>query len=979
MSDHILPPRRRYAGIALALALGLFLAWSWLTIPSLAQTDVPATQDQSTFTQADGLLANGVTALWRDDDSLWVGTTAGLNRIVLEGDEPGLAWQALTADDGLAEDAVADLWQDEQGGLWVYHPSRHLSHYDGETWTVYSDTEELAEDHYKMLDDLGTSSPFWVLGAGRRIWLVQNGVLYNFTNGVGRPYLTDPQAPRAPLVHVWPGETGVWVTAENGQVAWYNGANWTTYANVYAAVQGAYEEIVDARIDGPVWQIDRQGNVWTRNPIYNPNSRLDVQADVRVYDGTQWTNYTSRNGLALGFVAEMRLDSSGRLWARHLSDPAGEGGGLSLFDGETWQTLSAPLTNNVTDFWPEGRDGVWIASAYTPPEGGVTVGGLSYARLNAWERFDLETLEGDAVSVTWLDEDDTLWVGLRAAPRSGNTGGLWSYQRGRWRQTDGLTRIDVNDLWGDGDGGLWVATPDGVNRISLSSQALISYSMPGGADLLDGDAAGNLWTLTLGQADQEGRVRSWDGEEWTRHTVSDGLSAGVYVDMLALPQGEVYVASSQGLNIWQDDEWSVFAQLPGRDVEQIWQDQSGDLWVSTVISPERPFNLSYYHRGRWQTLLGEKSSRPMGSVVLSLLADQAGQVWLGTDLGLYVYRDERWQGIGPIQGIPRGSVSSLYEDEAGTLWAAVGDTAYRGDGWDWRPFAPGVGPIQQISQGPDDTVLFVGETGLALYEPALPALRLDRAVNLFTGVTVTGTEPLVLTVDRAVFQVDLTALAPELSPRDLVYRYRLDGHEPDWQALPGTLAESNGKRATIRYAGLPAGDYTLVATVRNSALDYGEMLRQEIHVLSRPPQLALERIEVAGEPVEETGSFQVWAGQPVAFELAVEGDSGSSVSYQYRIEGITSTWQVTMSSLISFTPTVVGTYTFTARALDQEGQPSRPVGAHMIVQEWQEPEAEGEGGLSLVTIGIGAAVLVVVIVLAILVARRIMRRRRESW
>jgi hypothetical protein len=238
---------------------------------------------------------------------------------------------------------------------------------------------------------------------------------------------------------------------------------------------------------------------------------------------------------------------------------------------------------------------------------------------------------------------------------------------------------------------------------------------------------------------------------------------------------------------------------------------------------------------------------------------------------------------------------------------------------------------------------------------------------------------LVLTVDRAVFQVDLTAIAPELSPHDLIYRYRLDGYEQDWHILPGRLVESNGKQTTIRYAGLPSGDYTLVATVRNSALDYSEALLQEIHVLDRPPQLSLMGIKVAGEPVEETGSFQVWADQSVAFELATEGDDASSVSYQYRIEGITSTWQVTTSSVISFTPTAVGTYTFTARALDKEGQPSRPVGAHMIVQQWQEPKKEGEGGLSLVTIVIVVGAAIVVLAIVGLLVRRIMRRRRESW
>jgi hypothetical protein len=132
--------------------------------------------------------------------------------------------------------------------------------------------------------------------------------------------------------------------------------------------------------------------------------------------------------MADGFVAELRLDEHGRVWARHVADANGQGGGLSLYRSESaneptgagrWTAISPALSGNVTDFWPEGTNGVWIASFFQAEAGGAPVGGLTYIDLNTWQRFSLETLGGAAVSETWLDENDDLWLG------PGDTAGWW--------------------------------------------------------------------------------------------------------------------------------------------------------------------------------------------------------------------------------------------------------------------------------------------------------------------------------------------------------------------------------------------------------------------------------------------------------------------------------------------------------------------------------------------------------------------------
>jgi hypothetical protein len=731
-----------------------------------------------------------------------------------------------------------------------------------------------------------------------------------------------------------------------------------------------------------LWVVDQEGGVWVRNAFNQRNPRPDVR---RFAEG-QWTNFDSGDGLADGFVAELRLDQYGRVWARHLADENGQGGGLSFYadpagsagGDENWTAILPALTGNVTDFWPEGTDGVWIASYYQPQAGGVSIGGLTYVALNTWQRFSLVTLEGAAVAGTWLDENDALWLGLTADAR-GRGGGLWRYQPpqgvkpGNWVPVKGLLEGGVRDLWGDGKGNLWVAAAAGVNRITLQDRKRFSYTLPIAPDQIAGDAQGNVWAVALGQ---DGGVWQRKGNVWASHTVSEGLSGGAYADMLVASDGHVYLAGDRGLDIWDGDGWKTFAALPGRHVKRVWQDEVGDLWLSSEITPGRPFNLSLNRGEKWETVLNEAGSRPMGPEPLTLARDSRGQVWLGTPLGLFVYEpdgDAQWRGLGPVEGIPAGAVPAIYQDAGKTVWVAVGDLVYRGDGGEWRRFEPQVGIVSHIAAGPDRSVLFAGDAGVALYRPILPDLRLEGVVNLITGEVADGREPVVLTIGRNAIRIDLTVVAPKQTARQLSYRYRLQGLE-DWRTSPALAL--GGKQPSIVYAGLPAGVYTFTVAARTPTLDYGPEASFVLYVLSRPPELFLDTVSVAGRPVAQPGALRAYVGQPIQIQLSGNDDQPQSVLYRYRVEGLGDGWTETTQSVLSFTLPEVGIYTFTAMALDDEGQSSPPIGSQIVVSEREKFGRSSPLPVGTIAAGLGiaAAFLIGVAILTML-----RRRRRESW
>lgn len=952
---------------ALALALGSLLFWIYsLAATSLAlhlpRSDSEA-NEQSLFTRDDGLAANSVTALVRDDTSLWIGTTAGLNRYTLKGRDAGLAWQTYTSDDGMAADAVSDLWTDDAGNLWVTHPDRRISVFDRANWTTYDSPTQTLEQAYKQIVDNNVSGPWWSIEEGGRVWTLAEDTVGYYVGAVWRPYGTDAGIPAGRLVAVWAGD-GAWVAAENGRIGYFDGATWTTFRDVFDVVQRQYETIVaSGPAVGPLWVVDQEGAIWVRNAFNQRNPRPDVR---RFAEG-RWTNFSSANGMATGFVAELRLDEYGRIWARHVADANGQGGGLSLYAGE-WSAIIPPLGGNVTDFWPAGTDGVWIGNAYQPPEGGVPVGGLTYVALDTWQRFSLAELGGAAVSDVWRDEQDNLWLGLTSDARRGLPGGLLRYRPSRsiqpaqWTQSSGLLDDDVRDLWGDGQGNLWVATAGGVNHIALQGNRRLSYTVPI-PDRLAGDGEGNVWAVAW---DEPGRVWQWDGSAWASHTVSEGLGGGSYADLLVSTDGHVYLASDRGLDIWDGDAWETFAALPGRHTKRIWQDALGDLWLSSEITPGRPFNLSLYRGYEWQTVLNESASREMGPEPLALWRDSRGRAWLGAPWGLFVCEPDgeaRWHSLGPVEGLPAGPVPSIYEDAGGTVWVAIGNQVYRSEGQDWLRFEPQVGIVSRISAGPAGSTLFAGDAGVALYHPISPDLRLKSIVNLMTGEVTDGREAVVLTLGRNAMRVDLAAIAPTLTSRQLSYRYRLEGFDDEWRVLP---ARSWGdKQVSITYAGLPGGVYTFTAAARTNMLNYGPQVGFTLYVVSRPPQLVLDQV-----------TTRAYVEQPIHVRWSSSDDQLGPLTYSYRIEGLSDNWTATTRSEISFTLSVAGTYTLVAKAVDSEEQASLPVSAQIVVRARGQVQRSDRLPVGTIAAGMGVLSALLIGAAIFLIFKR---KRRESW
>jgi len=137
-----------------------------------------------------------------------------------------------------------------------------------------------------------------------------------------------------------------WFGTWGGGVSLFDGTNWTTY-NVK---NGLASDSINAIV------IDAKGIKW-----------FATNRGVSTYDGTNWTTYNiSNSGLANNIAICIAIDHSGNKWFGTTTNGYNTKSALSKFDGTNWTTYTAAnsgLANNyVTGIAIDAKGNKWFAT-----------------------------------------------------------------------------------------------------------------------------------------------------------------------------------------------------------------------------------------------------------------------------------------------------------------------------------------------------------------------------------------------------------------------------------------------------------------------------------------------------------------------------------------------------------------------------------------------------------------------------------------
>jgi signal transduction histidine kinase/ligand-binding sensor domain-containing protein len=253
--------------------------------------------------------------------------------------------------------------------------------------------------------------------------------------------------------------------------------------------------------------------------------------------------------------------------------------------------------------------------------------------------------------VTSLYEDSrgNLWVG--------SSTGLWRWKPGPPKLYP-MPATKVGLIEGD-NGELLISMRDGIRR--LVGGKVEAYSLSGtGRQFNPGpvlrDRNGGLWIGTNGQ----GLLHVHQGRTDV-FAQPDGLSGGAVQSLFEGREGNIWVATVDGLDRFRDFAVSTISAKQGLSNDRVFSvlaARDGSVWFGTVDG------LNRWKDGQI-TIYRKRTSGLPDDAVGSLFQDEHGRIWVSTNGGLAWLEDGRFI---PVSGVPAGFVSSIAGDAQGNLW-----------------------------------------------------------------------------------------------------------------------------------------------------------------------------------------------------------------------------------------------------------------------------------------------------------------------
>jgi signal transduction histidine kinase/ligand-binding sensor domain-containing protein/CheY-like chemotaxis protein len=740
--------------------------------------------------------------------------------------DPVLHFTHLTADDGLAQNAITAILQDRRGFMWIGTPAG-LSRYDGYRFTTYKHDP----------DNPNSLSHNWV----RDLYEDHDGMLWIATEGGGANKF-DPDTetftrylPERGNPNSLAGDRVFGIFQDRARNFWFVGGG-LTGLNIFNPTTQTYTRYVadpkqpDAFQGSGVFdgQEDAAGNVWL--PAGHVLAKYDPDAQRFAYYTPPITQEVR--------LAAVRSDSAGNLWI-------GGSAGLYRFDVRSEVFTHYPALRQINDLLEDEAGNFWVAAA-----GGLYVFDPRAEQIIHHYRHDaiqIDSLSSNGLTVLYRDRAGVLWAG------TAETGlNVYDTRQARFahyrHDPDAPTSIaqgTVNTMYAVDERRLWVGTGRTLNLLDFASGQVTRYTpeTPEGAvNAVYQDRAGVVWvgmnSLRLYRFDPaSGRFSEYP----LKSALSRPTPPKSVIDLYEDAAGALWVAVNHD-GLYQIDparenvrfyeappslsaltSGAPPATAPRPPITDLYADQAGNLWITTLNG----FNRFDPRTGTYEQYRAKAGAAGPDSYMETILEDSNGLIWVGSRDGLIRFdpRAKVAKYYTEKDGLSSAFVVGLLEDQAGSLWLSTkrGLSRFTPSSETFRNYdlADGLQGYEFNARAAwrmaDRRMFFGGANGLTAFQPEQivdnpyqpPVVLTD--FQLFNKPVQLGehsplarpiwaTDRLSLNASQNIFSFEFAALS-YAAPRKTRYRYILEGLEPTWN-------EVDSNRRFVTYTNLPAGDYT---------------------------------------------------------------------------------------------------------------------------------------------------------------------------
>jgi diguanylate cyclase (GGDEF)-like protein len=251
---------------------------------------------------------------------------------------------------------------------------------------------------------------------------------------------------------------------------------------------------------------------------------------------------------------------------------------------------------------------------------------------------------------------------LLACPAQAHHKPIDDYFKETWTTRDGLPHNLVHNIAQTPDGYLWFATWEGVARYNgrefhVFDRGNVPELRDNGVRAMQLGRDGTLWLGTS----RGGVTRLRDGH-WKTYTQADGLAQDEIMDLLEDSRGRLWIATeSAGVDMLYEERFTHFTRAGGLPSDVLYgfvEDSEGTVWAATAEG------LARFDGDRFASYGGDRGL-PRGQV-FSVAAGPAGELYVGTEAGLYHRIGTRFEILDPA--LPRDNVTRVLRDHEGALW-----------------------------------------------------------------------------------------------------------------------------------------------------------------------------------------------------------------------------------------------------------------------------------------------------------------------
>lgn len=631
------------------------------------------------------------------------------------------------------------------------------------------------------------------------------------------------------IFSLFPGRDGaLWIGTSEGLERWKDG-NLVALSNAHGRINAIVE--------------DHAGTIWAaRSRNREPTGGLcRVSGDQLQCVGNSWEP-------PLRFAGPLAEDMQGSLWIGsdqqllRLKSGAKDSyfrEQLKSFEGLSGvEALAADADGTLwVGFARKGLGLQHLVNAVPQP---IVLNGVAAPNLN--------------VSTLFMDRDNSLWIGtfndgvyrLRGATVD------------HFRNEDGLSSNVVEDVRQDREGGIWIVTTRGIDY--FRDTQIVSLSVHEGltSDEVASVLASRDGAIWIGN---HGAVDLLRANKISAIGTTNGLPGERITSLAEDYVGRIWMGVDSLLAVYERGQFRKISRpdsAPLGAVIAMAEDNDRNMWVSVIGKNRRLFriqdlqvreefteaqiprarllaanpaggiwlglnngNLARYRSGKLDIF--PLNLAPADSRLNGLFVDADSSAWVATLKGMFRWKDGSLKALTSKNGLPCDEMFTAVRDDQKTLWLyakcgliAIPDLELAR--WLRQPDSlvrvrlldvldgaqPGLTTFQpSVSKSSDGRLWFANDTLLQVIDPRhLHENRIRPPVHIEQVVAdrknYSPQENLRLPEHTRDVEIDYTALSFTV-PQKVRFRYRLDGHDADWQ--------EPGSRRQAFYSDLPPGQY----------------------------------------------------------------------------------------------------------------------------------------------------------------------------